>query len=103
MLFHHRIYIFLGIFAFAIAWFTSFLSLIGLAGGKEFLTNGPIAQPDRIVHLSLFSIAAYLFYLLDISFDTYKWFLLWLIIGGVITIIIRFYKLFSQFREGEKS
>jgi phosphatidylglycerophosphate synthase len=86
---------FIGIIALAIAWYTTFSGLIGLAGGKQIDMSGPVAQADRIFVLSFFSLTGFFFYLFNIQYDVLFWFLAWCVAGGLITIILRMVRVFK--------
>jgi phosphatidylglycerophosphate synthase len=89
-------YFILGIFSLIIIWGISYTGLLGLAGGKRIQSIGPAGQTDRIVALMLFSLLQMfaLHYGWEINFITL--FLWWVIIGGIITIALRCYRILTE-------
>lgn len=83
----------LGLFALTISWGICFAGLVGLAGGKQIQSVGPVGQTDRIIALILISGLQYFSLSGDWDFDFMKLFLWWVILGGSATIALRFYRL----------
>ena len=82
----------LGVLTLAIAWITSFSGLLGLIVHKGVQSVGPVGQTDRLVALLLFSLAAYF----SPNIDWIRYFFLWTIAGGSLTIALRLSRVFAN-------
>jgi len=83
----------LGLWALLLCWATSFLGLLGLAGGKRIQRVGPVGQTDRIVALMVFSLLQY-WGPLNIPFMTL--FLWWVVLGGIVTVALRTQRILTE-------
>ncbi len=83
----------LGIWALLLCWATSFLGLLGLAGGKKIQSVGPVGQTDRIVALMVFSLLQF-WNVFGVDFITL--FLWWVVLGGIITISLRAQRILTE-------
>lgn len=86
-------YFILGFFVLAVCWGISYSGLIGLVGNKPIQSVGPVGQTDKIVALILLSILQILSIAFMWSVDFIYWFLWWVLIGGIVTIAIRCYRI----------
>ncbi len=89
----------LGIVVLAMAWLTSFAGLIGLAGGKPIQSVGPVGQTDRITALMVLSLVGFGGYLAEQRWDVVQWFLWWCVSGGVLTVVLRLYRVLAVGRD----
>lgn len=82
----------LGFVVLTFAWATPFFSLMGAPSGCPVQSVGPVGQTDRLAALMLFSFLEFFSqkFQWNISFLTV--FFYWLILGGVITLGLRFYR-----------
>lgn len=80
---------FLGLGVLVLAWFTSFAGLLGGVSGLPMQTVGPVGQPDRMVALVVASLGAFLGARFGWSVDFVAVLFWWLVIGGVVTVILR--------------
>lgn len=92
----NRSYYLLGFFVLTVCWGVSYCGLIGLVSNKPIQSVGPAGQTDRVVALILFSVLQILGIQLGWSVDFIYWFLWWVVIGGLITILIRLYRVFQN-------
>jgi len=79
----------LGIWALAMGWLTSFAGMLGAIIGKPTQSVGPVGQTDRLAALQLFSLLAFLAARFGWSVDVIRLFLLWAVGGGVLTVLLR--------------
>lgn len=86
----------LGLAALVICWLTSFAGLVGCTGGKPVQSVGPVGQTDRITALLVLSLVSPFGNAFSETFDILYWFLWWCVVGGVATILIRFYRQLSS-------
>lgn len=86
----------LGIFVMGICWGISYAGLIGLAGGKTTQSVGPVGQTDRIAILIIFSILQFFSLRNTWGFDFINLFLWWVLLGGMLTIGIRCYRVLVE-------
>jgi phosphatidylglycerophosphate synthase len=86
----------LGIAVLIISWAISYTGLIGLAGGKKIRSGGPVGQTDRVVALLFFSVLQFYSLHRHWDLDFMKYFLWWLILGGIATITLRCYQTLSS-------
>jgi phosphatidylglycerophosphate synthase len=84
-----REHLVLGILVLAAAWLTSFAGLVGLAGGKQIQSVGPVGQTDRVTALLVLSLAGSANYFLEQPLDVLNWFLWWCVLGGFVTVVLR--------------
>lgn len=82
-------HIFLGIVVMAVAWLTTFAGLIGLTAQKKIQSVGPVGQTDRLAALLIFTLLAYFSDKFQWGIDFIRIFLVWAIVGGILTIILR--------------
>lgn len=85
-----------GLIAVTMCWSVTFFGLIGLVANKKIQSIGPLGQTDRIVALIGFSIFQYFALHWHWAFDFLYAFLLWVIIGSVITCALRLYYHFKK-------
>jgi len=78
-----------GVGVLAIAWLTTFTGLIGLAVKKPIQSVGPVGQTDRLAALLILALTAYFSDSLGWGVDFIKIFLIWSVVGDIITIILR--------------
>lgn len=83
----------LGFWVLAVCWGISYCGLIGLVGNKPIQSIGPVGQTDKVVALILFSLLQIFSLIWNWGVDFIYWFLWWVLIGGVVTIIIRCYRI----------
>jgi len=82
-------YFLLGMFALVASWAISYSGIVGLVGAKKIQSVGPVGQTDRLVALMVFSGLQFANIFLNWNFDFIKMFLWWVVIGGLLTIILR--------------
>ena len=80
----------LGLIVLTMAWATSFFGLLGTPSGCPPQSVGPVGQTDRLATLMLFSFFEFLGRKFQWEIKFFDIFFYWLIIGGVITLILRF-------------
>lgn len=78
-----------GVGVLAVAWLTSFAGLIGLVVKRPIQSVGPVGQTDRLAALLILTLMAYFSDSFGWGIDFIKMFLLWSIIGGILTIALR--------------
>lgn len=86
----------LNIFSLIIIWGISYAGLLGLAGGKRIQSIGPAGQTDRLVALMVFSLLQMLSLCYDWSLDFIVLFLWWVVIGGIITVALRCFRILTE-------
>ena len=81
----------LGLGVVAVAGLTTFAGMVGLVSGRPGQSIGPVGQTDRLAALLLLTLAAFFS-------DSYEWgidfiwiFLVWSLLGGIVTVILRLY------------
>lgn len=84
-----------GVAALAMAWLTTFSGLIGTIVGKPIQSVGPVGQTDRLFALLIGSLGAFGSAIFNWQINFMKIFLMWTILGGVITISLRLYRIFK--------
>jgi phosphatidylglycerophosphate synthase len=89
-------YLSLGVFSLIVTWGISYTGLIGLAGGKKIQSIGPAGQTDRIVALLFFSALQFFSLHFNWNLDFMAFFLWWVILGGLITISFRCYRILIE-------
>ncbi len=74
-----------------VAWLTTFTGMVGLVSGRPGQSIGPVGQTDRLAALLVLTLAAFFS-------DSYGWgidfiwiFLVWSLLGGIVTVILRLY------------
>lgn len=82
----------LGYFVLAVCWGISYCGLIGLVGNKSIQSVGPVGQTDKVVALIVFSVLQILSITWNWNIDFIHWFLWWVFLGGIMTIVIRCYR-----------
>lgn len=93
----------LGVLVLGIGWLTSFCGLFGATAGAPTQSVGPVGQTDRVVALLIYCGFAYYGALTGwASSYVLLLFLLWLTLGGVLTILLRLHRTF-QYIEGRTS
>ncbi|HVV67613.1 MAG TPA: hypothetical protein VHE99_01045 [Gammaproteobacteria bacterium] len=85
----------LGLFALGISWGISYTGIIGAVAGLKPQSVGPVGQTDRIASLILLSLLQFFSLHYAWNFNFIILFLWWVIIGGLITIGLRIYRLFK--------
>lgn len=80
----------LGAIVLTFAWATPFFGYFGAPSGLPVQSVGPVGQTDRLAVLMLFSLFQFLSIKFGWGLDFILYFLWWVIIGGVITLILRF-------------
>src|SRR3989338_2856161 len=85
----------LGVGVLATAWLTTFAGLIGLTAQKKIQSVGPVGQADRLAALLLFTLLAYFSETKNWGIDFLMLFLLWCIVGGTVTIVLRLQRHFQ--------
>lgn len=78
--------------ALTLAWATPFIGYVGAAAGLNVQSVGPVGQTDRLAALMLFSFLQFFSLTFHWEIDFINYFLGWLLIGGPITIALRFYR-----------
>ena len=86
----------LGVLALILCWGISYAGLIGLVGGKEIQSVGPVGQTDRIIALMILSLLQFFSVHYYWHFDFMKLFLWWIILGGIVTITLRCYRILEH-------
>lgn len=80
----------LGLVVLAMAWATSFFGLLGSPSRCPVQSVGPVGQTDRLAALMLFSGLEFLSRTFAWDIQFMNLFFYWLIIGGLITLLLRF-------------
>ena len=78
-----------GLLAIALAWLITFSGLVGATTGLTTQSVGPAGQTDRIALLQALSLAAFLSDVRGWGVDFLGGFLWWVVIGGVVTVVLR--------------
>lgn len=86
----------LGIIAITFAWATPFIGLLGSPSGLAVQSVGPVGQTDRLAALMLLSFLEYFSKTFQWNFNFISLFLKWLILGGILTLILRFYRVYRD-------
>jgi phosphatidylglycerophosphate synthase len=89
----------LGTLVLVFSWATPFFGYVGAPCGLPVQSVGPVGQTDRLATLMLFSFLQFLSIKLDWGIDFITYLFYWLIIGGALTLTLRFYR---HYREAEK-
>lgn len=84
-----------GIAALAMAWLVTFSGLLGLTAGGATQSVGPAGQTDRLAALQLLSLLAYLAARFGWPIDFLRAFLVWVAVGGAITVALRLARAFQ--------
>jgi phosphatidylglycerophosphate synthase len=79
----------IGLAAVAVSWLVTFSGLLGATVGNPVQSVGPAGQTDRLAALQLFSLLALLGHALGWSVDFIGLFLGYVVLGGVVTVILR--------------
>jgi|GEM_PF-3097010 len=86
----------LGAFVLLFAWATPFFGLLGAPSGLAVQSVGPVGQTDRLAALMVFSCLQFLSLRLGWGLDFIQYFFVWIILGGVLTLGLRFYRVFRE-------
>jgi CDP-diacylglycerol---glycerol-3-phosphate 3-phosphatidyltransferase len=78
-----------GVLAIATSWLITFTGLVGATAGLPTQSVGPAGQTDRLAILQALSLLAFLAEARKWSVDFLGIFLWWVVIGGVLTIVLR--------------
>lgn len=93
----------LGTIALTFAWATPFFGLLGSPSGIAVQSVGPVGQTDRLASLMIFSFLQYFSESFQWKINFITFFLQWLILGGVITLSIRFYRVYRDAKSKDKT
>jgi len=93
----------LGMSVLTMSWAISYFGLLGVASGCPIQSVGPTGQTDRLAALMLFSF-------FQIVGDGFGWkvhffdiFFYWILIGGVLTLWLRWHRSFRAAQEKDKN
>ncbi len=81
---------------FSLAWLTSFTGLIPMLVNKSIQSVGPVGQTDRLITFLLIMILCLVIKNQIWQLIILKSFIYWLVIGGVITVTIRLWRVFKN-------
>lgn len=86
----------LGVFVLAIAWAVPFFGYFGAPSGLNVQSVGPVGQTDRLAALMIFSFLQFVGILAGWNIDFIYYFLVWIPVGGCITLILRFMRVYRD-------
>lgn len=85
-------YYLIGLFVLIVSWAISFFGMIGHMIGRGGESIGPLGQTDRVVTVMVFCFLQYLSNIYGWKIDFIYYFLVWHVIGGTLTVLIRLSK-----------
>ncbi|QDK36479.1 hypothetical protein [Bdellovibrio sp. NC01] len=86
----------LGVFVMLFAWAVPFFGLFGAPSGLAVQSVGPVGQTDRLAALMLLSLFQYFSLEFHWGIDFILYFFYWVIIGGTITLILRYTRVYKE-------
>ncbi|MDG0817123.1 hypothetical protein [Bdellovibrio svalbardensis] len=86
----------LGAFVLLFAWAVPFFGLFGAPSGLAVQSVGPVGQTDRLAALMLCSLFQFFSIRFNWGLDFILYFFYWVIIGGTITLMIRFTRVYKE-------
>ncbi len=89
--------------ALAMSWAITFFGLLGAASGGSIQSVGPAGQTDRLAALMLFTVLESLSITFSWGYSFLNAFFYWVIIGGSITLYIRYSRSIKQARAMDQS
>lgn len=84
------------------AWATPFFGLMGAPSKCPVQSVGPVGQTDRLAALMLFSFLEFWSRQLGWNINFFKYFLYWLVLGGTLTLLLRFSRHLKEARKLDK-
>ncbi len=89
-------YMGVGVIAISICWAMILFDLAGLISGHETKRKGPLQEPYRVMTLMLASLLQFFAQTFHWPVDFIYLFLVWIIVGGLITLVFRWRHLFHK-------
>lgn len=84
--------------ALGMSWAITFFGLLGAASGGAVQSVGPAGQTDRLAALMVFTLLSFLSTQFDWGHDFLNYFFYWVLIGGAITLYLRYTRSIKQAR-----
>jgi CDP-diacylglycerol--glycerol-3-phosphate 3-phosphatidyltransferase len=85
--------------ALAMSWAITFFGLLGAASGCAVQSVGPAGQTDRLAALMLFTLFEFLSIRLGWGLSFFNYFFYWVLIGGCLTLYLRYTRSIKQAKE----
>ncbi|HEX7674264.1 MAG TPA: hypothetical protein VF412_08835 [Bdellovibrio sp.] len=92
----------LGVFVLLFAWAVPFFGYFGAPSGLPVQSVGPVGQTDRLAALMLCSLFQYFSIKFSWGLDFILYFFYWIIIGGSITLLLRFMRVYRSAVQKDK-
>lgn len=89
-------YMGVGVIAMSVCWAMILFDLAGFVSGHEIKRKGPLQEPYRVMTLMAASFLQVFAQIFHWPIDFIYLFLVWIIIGGLITLVIRWRHLFRK-------
>ncbi len=93
----------LGLGVLMVSWAVTFFGLLGAPSSCPVQSVGPCGQTDRLAALMLFSFLQYFSLSFNWGLHFFRYFFLWLVIGGSLTVVLRFYRTLKAAHEKDQS